>query len=139
ARSEADDEDEVGEDDDTLEARAAADVADASRLLESPEGRARELLATMQDLAARHAGAPDAKLAALLAWMQANQCPALRFGGADRKAPRADRAWSDRRVILFTEYGDTKRVVERLLTTAAEGTDQGDDRLLVFHGGMSDE
>jgi hypothetical protein len=129
-----DDDDEYGADDDTLEASLAAEVNASTRLLQSPAGRARELLAEMRGLASRFRGAPDAKVEALLAWIRQHQCPAVHAGGARGKGD-----WTGRKVIVFTEYGDTKRYLLQLLGAAVEGTRQGDDRILVFHGGMSDE
>ncbi len=51
----------------------------------------------------------------------------------------ASRAWTERRVILFTEYADTKRYLVSLLSAALEGTDRAEERVLQFHGGMGDE
>jgi hypothetical protein len=127
--------DEYGLDDDSLEAAGDVDVVASSSELESPAGRARALLRNMIDLAERYRGAPDAKVHALLAWIRRHQCAAVKVGGADNtNAP-----WSDRRLLLFTEYGDTKRFVWQVLTTAVQGTAGADGRIMQFHGGMSDE
>lgn len=133
------DDDEYGEDDETADAAEAEAVGRASRSVTTPGGRARQLLDGMVELAERNRRAPGPKVLALLAWIREHQCPAVRIGGADRKAPRADRDWSDRRVIVFTEYGDTKRHLLEILSTAVSGTEQGEERILQFHGGMSDE
>jgi hypothetical protein len=136
----ADDEDnadEYGADDDALDAASAAEIEAASRLLQSPEGRARDLLARMADLAARHATGPDAKVAALLEWIRAHQCPAVQVGGAEGRG--AQLRWTDRRVLIFTEYGDTKRYLKSLLEAAIGGTHRADERIMDFHGGMSDD
>jgi hypothetical protein len=42
-------------------------------------------------------------------------------------------------VLIFTEYGDTKRYLRNLLNAAVDGTDEGDARIMELHGGMSDE
>lgn len=131
------DEDEYGADDETLEAASASEIEAASRLLQSPEGRARDLLAQMRDLAGQHATGADAKLDALLGWIRQHQCPGVHLGGAQGKG--AALKWSDRRVLLFTEYGDTKRSYLQVLSAAVEGTHLGDERILQFHGGMSDD
>ncbi len=55
------------------------------------------------------------------------------------KGPRADRKWTERRVLIFTEYGDTKRYLQQLLQASIDGTDRADERILVLHGGMGDE
>jgi hypothetical protein len=130
--------DEYGLADDEEEAALAEGVAEASRALETPAGRARALLDEMLDLAGRSAGAPEARMLALLDWVQRYQCRGARSGGGDRLAA-ADRRWSDRRVIVFTEYGDTKRKLVRFLRAAIEGTDEADLRIMELHGGMSDD
>jgi hypothetical protein len=104
-----------GPDDDAAEAADADAVAAASATLASPAGRAAELLAEMRSLAAQHATAPDAKVAALLDWIRAHQCPAVAVGGAT--GTKAERKWTDTRVIVFTEYGDTKRWLHQPVQT----------------------
>ena len=42
--------------------------------------------------------------------------------------------WNDRRLIIFTEYEDTRRWLERRLLEAMDGTDKSDERILVFSG-----
>lgn len=111
------------------------DVANESQAM-TPDERADRLLDQMMSLAEQHRGAADGKTLALIDWIQQHQSPALAVGGA-RKG--ANSSWTDRRVIIFTEYGDTKRYLWNLLTAAAEGTDRGHERIMQFHGGMSDE
>lgn len=135
-RRRPEDDDEYGEDDDAVDAEDAAEIEEATALLASPAGQARALLDEMLGLAEQHRNAPDAKVLALLDWMRRNQCPALEVGGARRLA---DKKWSDRRVLIFTEYGDTKRYLWQMLTAAADGTDRASERIMQFHGGMSDE
>src|SRR5438552_1142018 len=79
---------------------------------------------------------PGGKVLSLLAWIREHQCAAVAVGGAERGKPRQ---WSPRRLIVFTEYVDTKRYLANLLRTAFEGTDRGDERLAQFHGGLSDD
>ncbi|MCU0294382.1 MAG: SWF/SNF helicase family protein, partial [Thermoanaerobaculaceae bacterium] len=47
--------------------------------------------------------------------------------------------WSSRRVILFTEYADTKRYYVDLLAQAIAHTDDAERRVMTYHGGMGDE
>jgi superfamily II DNA/RNA helicase len=96
------------------------------------------LLEQMLQMAAQYRNAPDAKVLALLAWIRKHQCAGVELGGA-AKLPAAKRAWAGRRLIVFTEYGDTKRYLLQLLRPAFEPTDLGDARVMHFHGGMSDE
>lgn len=117
------DDDARGIDDDELDETDAAEVAAATHALSSPEGRAKELLDEMLSLAERHRFAPDGKVEALVEWIGKN----LRDGSA----------WKDKRVIVFTEYGDTMRYLRRVLGEALEAEDE--DRIAVFHGGMGDD
>jgi hypothetical protein len=133
------DDDEYGIDDDAVDEADALGVEAASEALRSPGAEARSLLDEMLRLAQQHRGAPCAKALALVEWIQKNQCPAVRVGGANPKAPRAERRWTDRRLLIFTEYGDTKRYLQGLLQAAIDGTDEAEQRIMVFHGGMSDE
>ncbi|WP_428263666.1 DISARM system SNF2-like helicase DrmD [Haliangium sp.] len=131
-----------GDDDDSDEAQTALALAQASATLPAPAEQARALLAEMRALAEQARRRPDAKVLALLAWMRAHQCPAV---GADldpgpgAAASARGRAWSERRIIIFTEWGDTKRYLMELLGQAVAHTERGDERILVFHGGMGDD
>jgi len=131
------DDDEYGVDDDASDEADAARVEEGSRQL-APTANGKALLEEMLGLAQQHRGAADAKVTALVEWIQQNQCVGVHVGGGG-KASKADRAWTDRRVLIFTEYGDTKRYLRTLLNAAVEGTDKGDERIMELHGGMSDE
>jgi hypothetical protein len=131
-----DDDDAYGVDDEQRDAEDAAEVASASTTLASPEGRAREVLQRLLDLSRQHRHRADAKVHALLHWLRAELCSGAGLPGGGTKQ---NRAWSDRRVILFTEYGDTMRYLQKTLGAAIEDTDRGDERIAVFHGGMGDE
>jgi superfamily II DNA or RNA helicase len=108
-------------------------VLRASRSFAPPEGEARALLVEMLDLADRHKNAADAKTLALLDWIREHQCKGAQVGGGKKAR------WGPTRVLVFTEYGHTKDYLVRILRTAFEGTDRGDDRLAVFDGGMSED
>ena len=132
------DEDEYGADDDAFDEAEEANVEAESRFV-TPSSQAKALLDDMLRAAKQLRGAADAKVDALLGWIRQNQCPAAEVGGPNPKASRAERQWTERRVLIFTEYGDTKRYLKNLLSSAIEGTDQADARIMEFHGGMSDE
>lgn len=119
-----------GELDEALAEREEQELALLTRSLESPDVRARELLDQMLALAGKYRSVPDAKLRSLLAWMRRHQCEGLGSGRG---------RWTDRRIILFTEYTDTKRYLLQHLTAMAEGTHAGDERILQLHGGMGEE
>ncbi len=129
---ELDDEDDI---DDELRdaAEAAADAARAARLPALP-ATASDLLARMRRLALQRRELPCAKVTALVAWI----CAHLLAPGKGRGAP----AWTERRVIVFTEYGDTKTYLVAQLAAAlglGDDPDERDARILQFHGGMSDD
>ncbi|MCB9756613.1 MAG: DEAD/DEAH box helicase, partial [Myxococcales bacterium] len=125
-----------GVDDDTLAAEEDAAIREATATLPTPTEEATALLKSMRALAQKARRQPDAKARALLAWMRAHLCPAI---GRTGKLTAEERQWTDRRVLLFTEYGDTKRYLQALLSEAVAGTDRDDERIRVLHGGMSDE
>jgi len=132
--------DEYGQDDEAVDAAAGAEIAAASRHLARPEGRARQILDEMLQLAERWRHLPDAKVLALLAWIRRHQCLGALPGRTGKILGRGDdTSWTDRRVIVFTEYGDTERYLLRMLTAAIEGTKDAERRILKFHGGMTDE
>ena len=64
--------------------------------------------------------------------MREHLCPAI---GAT--SGTASTRWSRTRVILFTEYADTKRYLTDLLTQAIAETDDPEGRILGFHGGIA--
>src|SRR5206468_102730 len=52
-----------------------------------------------------------------------HQCSSVAVGGVDRAARRVDRQWSDKRLIVFTEYANTKRYLRHALNAAIDGSD----------------
>ncbi len=133
------DEDIYGESDDAIDAADDVETLTASSRLSTPAGQARALLDEMLGLSRAHHGGPDAKALALLDWIRQHQCAGARAGGLAPKSPKSDKAWTDTRVLVFTEYGDTKKWLKALLTRAIEGSDQDDERILEMHGGMADD
>lgn len=125
-----------GVDDDVTDAEEDAEVAEASAGLRAPVAEAVALLKSLRAIAERARRVPDGKTRALLAWLRSACCPAI---GPAGEASKTERAWTERRVIVFTEYGDTKRYLLEVLQEALAGTDRADERVLVFHGGMGDD
>ena len=76
----------------------------------------------MLKVARRHAGLPDARVEHLVQWVRANMT--------------AGRQWNDRRLILFTEYEDTRRWLEKRLLEALDHLNP-DDRIASFTGATS--
>lgn len=127
-----------GLDDEELEELEVTQLARASQHLELTDPGARPLLDRMLTLANKHRDQPDAKARALLDWIRHHQCPGARWGGANRDTSADERRWSDRRLIVFTEFAHTLGYLRRLLESAFEGTERGGERLLIFRGGLGD-
>lgn len=145
----------VGSDDDRaalpeedLEAEEDAQVEAASAATAAPTAdhagkalfaREQRLLDEMTEVAARARGLPDAKVRNLIAWICEHLCPGLRPQGMEKPPasvhpPTQQASWKETRLLIFTEYDDTKRYLREQLETAIEGTDRGADRIRVFHG-----
>ncbi|MCC7539363.1 MAG: SWF/SNF helicase family protein, partial [Deltaproteobacteria bacterium] len=133
----------VGEDDegeDLAEAQVLElqdiEVARATKAGASAEddARARVLLGEMTDIAEQHRGAADAKVRALITWIREHQCLGLPSATTEGAAK-----WLPRRVLIFTEYTDTKNYLVNQLEAAIAGTDRADERILTIHGGMDEE
>jgi superfamily II DNA or RNA helicase len=124
-----------GLDDELVAAEEEATLEHETRALPTPTEQARTLLEEMRTLAERARTRPDGKLLALMDWIRQHQCPAVGLGANTK----ASRAWTDRRVLLFTEYAHTLRYVVDVLNKAIEGTDDSERRIEIFHGGMGDD
>ena len=88
------------------------------------------LLDEMSRIAASARYEADSRLRYLLDWIKKNQCPDL---GKD------EAAWLPRRVLIFTEYADTKRYLEQQLGEKVGRSDRGSERIATFHGGIGEE
>lgn len=112
-----DDRSDLPEDEAQQEDDAAVEAASRDGGVAAKE---RKVLDRMTEVAESHRGSADPRLQRLVAWIRASLCP----GGA----------WNDRRVLIFTEYTDTKRyLVEQLEAEFAP------ERIGVFHGGMGEQ
>lgn len=111
------------------------DEAEAELLIDQGENEATEtagmvsaavsdlaMVDQMLALARRHAQQPDARVVHLAKWIRENIAP----GGR----------WNDRRLILFTEYEDTRRWLEKRLLEALDDLEP-DDRIACFTGATS--
>ena len=114
-----DEADDDNANDEEAEERRDEALETASRHAHALAAEERKLLSTLRDYAARFGDLPDSKARALIEWLKANLKP--------------DGKWSDRRVIIFTEYRTTQKWLHGLF--AAEGL-AGDNRLLTIYGGM---
>jgi SNF2 family DNA or RNA helicase len=79
----------------------------------------------MQRIADTHRSGPDARVRRLIEWIEQEMVPGLNRRGA---------TWTNRRLLLFTEYEDTRRWLERILNETISQTDRAEDRVAVFSG-----
>jgi Helicase conserved C-terminal domain/SNF2-related domain len=89
-----------------------------------------QLLEEMTEIAESARYKPDGKIEKLIAWIKENLCPELGQKNA---------TWTNRRVLIFTEYTDTKRYLERQLSAAIAKSDKENERIDSFHGGMGED
>jgi superfamily II DNA/RNA helicase len=109
-------EDEAG-----AEAQIQKEEDEAAEAIDAGIGD-KALVEEMLEIARRHANRPDARIAKLNAWIREN----MTTGGQ----------WTDRRLLLFTEYEDTRRWLERRLLEALHDLDP-EDRIACFTGATS--
>jgi superfamily II DNA or RNA helicase len=100
---------------------AMADVAEERRLLDE-----------MASIAGQARATPDARIRWITDWIRQHLCSGAVIPGTAH--PTAGAAWTDRRIIIFTEYGDTRRYIQQMLQMAIAGTDRAGQRIAVFHG-----
>jgi ERCC4-related helicase len=116
-----------------LEQEEAAQMASASQQsLADPAALATELalLEQMAEVARKSRYDADPRVHHLLDWIRQNQCPDLGKEGAE---------WLPRRVLIFTEYADTKRYLQQILADKLRDTDRAAERIATFHGGMGED
>ena len=124
-RSELAEEEVVAEDDAQMQAATVASAGTTQAM-----GPELDLLGQMAAIAKQARYEPDSRIRHLIAWVKKQMCPDLGTPGA---------LWNDRRVLIFTEYTDTKRYLVQLLETAIADSDMAGDRIMTFHGGIGEE
>lgn len=95
-----------------------------------PTARELEILQEMTEIANATRHLPDPRIQKLAEWIRDHLCPDLGKPGA---------SWNDRRIIIFTEYTDTKRYLQQQLQAIIADSDQERRRIDVFHGGIGEE
>ncbi len=118
---------------DEVEAEADAQMAAASHASTGPAPSMAPELALLERMAriaqtARYDR--DSRVQHLIDWLRSNLCPDLGKPGA---------RWKERRVLIFTEYTDTKRYLAQHLEAAIAGSDRDAERIMTFHGGIGDD
>lgn len=118
-------------------ARLDADAARAAVAVEPyTDDAIRALLREMADVAAEAADQPDARVRSLVAWIRQHQCPTLAVHG---HANPKGAPWLPRRVLIFTEFADTRTWLIDQLRGAIDGTDRDDDRIGSLHGSQDED
>lgn len=107
-----------------------AQMLAASSAISDLRERELELLEEMAEIANQARYQPDGRIKKLAHWIQENLCPEL---------GKPDAVWTNRRVLIFTEYTDTKRYLEQQLQALIAGSDRERERIDVFHGGIGEE
>jgi hypothetical protein len=88
-----------------------------------------ELLKQMGEIAEANRHRPDPRIIRLEAFLRSNLCANLGAAGA---------GWQPTRLLIFTDYVDTKRYLERQLRILL-AEDDHDCRIACFTGGMSED
>lgn len=116
------------EDDSIAALTAATPSSDASDAAQE-----RALLDRLAALADDHRHRPDARIRALVAWLQKNCCPAIHLPGEPGPSS-ASAAWSPTRILIFTEWEDTARYLQQMLSSAISETADADRRIAIYRG-----
>ena len=87
--------------------------------------REQQLLDQMTEVADSARAEPDARVSKLIDWIRKHMCPNLGKPGAK---------WNDVRVLIFTEYDDTKRYLQQQLAGTIERSDCAEQRIAIYHG-----
>jgi hypothetical protein len=87
-----------------VEAATAATAGNAQR---ADVAREKALLSEMEKVADHARGLPDARVRYLLDWIRRQMCPGVALPGQPPPQPGAK--WADLRLLIFTEYDDTRR------------------------------
>ena len=88
-----------------------------------------QLLESMARIANSNRHRPDPRIEKLADWLKQHLCPGL--GSADLQ-------WQPTRLLIFTDYVDTKRYLERQLQELL-GDEEADLRVKSFSGGMNED
>ena len=82
--------------------------------------REKSLLSEMGRIAEQSRGLPDARIRHLTDWIRQRMCPGAK--------------WNNLRMLIFTEYDDTKRYLVEMLRSVIADTDLAEHRIEVYHG-----
>ncbi|MDE0164746.1 MAG: DISARM system SNF2-like helicase DrmD [Bryobacterales bacterium] len=112
-----------------LMARATTASSDASRTgAQKALMRELDLVDEMREIAEASRYEADPRIRKIVEWIEVNMCTGL---SAQEGTPSR---WNDRRLIIFTEYEDTRRFIQRCLSEAIAYTDRASERIATFTG-----
>ena len=114
--------------DDLLNLEEAQTRAALRQTVQADEGEL-ELLKQMGEIAETNRHRPDPRIIRLEAFLRNHLCPNLGKAGAE---------WQPTRLLIFTDYVDTKRYLEHQLRDLLRDDDP-DRRIASFSGGMSED
>ena len=124
-----DDERAEGDEEELLQEADAQHEAAVSSALQATDNDW-QLLGQMQEIARGARYEPDSRVRRLEQLIRQHLCPRLGQPGAE---------WAGVRLLIFTEYADTKDWLERRVRELIAGSDQAEARIATFHGGIGDE
>jgi superfamily II DNA or RNA helicase len=107
-------------------------TATAENISATDTAREKALLDEMQTVAEQGRALPDARMLYLVNWIRQNMCPGICMPDDTNAKPGAK--WTDLRLLIFTEYEDTRRYLAEMLRAAIAGTDLAEYRIEVYHG-----
>ena len=126
-----DDRAQLSEEELRQEEEAQIEAASKAALSRLPLEQEDALLSEMTSIAEDSRALPDAKVQYLVNWIRDNMCPGLPEPGVGPETPPK---WNDLRVIIFTEWEDTRRYLQQQLQAAVSQTDRADERIEVYQG-----
>ena len=71
---------------------------------------------------------PDPRVHKIIDWIEANMCQGVSAAAA------APHQWNERRLLIFTEYEDTRHWLQRCLSEAIAHSDRASERIATFTG-----
>ncbi|HEY6395561.1 MAG TPA: helicase-related protein, partial [Candidatus Binataceae bacterium] len=109
--------------DDDLQIEAASEAALGANLEESLYAKERALLDRMTELAESSRHLPDGRIYKLEKWIRENCL--------------VNGQWTNRRVLIFTEWEDTLRYLRMQVERIAAGSDPNHERVRIYRGSTS--
>jgi len=117
--------------DELMTAATAASTDSRNAATRAALMRELSLVDEMREIAEASRYDMDPRVRQIVEWIDANMCPVLSESGTDPAR------WNNRRLLVFTEYEDTRRWLERCLNEAIAHSDRAPERIATFTGATS--